>query len=614
MGNKKNAFMHHADVALVTGACGGIGREIAVGLAETGFNVILTCRPTSVDRCANETASLWKERGVAERTFVVEAVDFADCTSVASFVARVRKGWRSRLRVLVNNAAIMPGTKREVTRNGMESTFQVNVLGYFSLMVALHPVLAQNAPSSVVNVASDLSAPPQLDDVEFARRPWNKGLAYGESKAFVQALTWEFAARYNGSRVAYNALHPGATHTQMNHGHSRDSARSCANHTVWLAANAAEAGLSSTWWMMTRLAGNERRSIQRKKLYDPPSDVRAALWAYCESAWATCISSSSQPVASARGPTRHGRDDASEAAEPLHLASRRGALSVYEREGFVVLRNVFTTEEIVAIRNTVVTYLKQNVRTSESSEAGSSQLRRRISMIDMGGWYIADFPAASAALSKVFSDYLGMRRIQAVLHDLFGSSDFSALTRNEVYIDWSSQWHMDALHADLKLYNAGLPDVWKRLPNNGTHHIITTTLYLQDHSRDTQALTVRPCERYEIGRPTRNASTCGPTEATLQPSLGDLVFFDSRIFHRGQTRDHANFARSLDVSHRIAISVSFGLNNAFSERWARGFAMRNEIINNRSLCGGQFDWHRRMKALLGVPSSAKCLAASSCVY
>ena len=62
------------------------------------------------------------------------------------------------------------------------------------------------------------------------------------------------------------------------------------------------------------------------------------------------------------------------------------------------------------------------------------------------------------------------------------------------------------------------------------------------------------------------------TEATLHVAKGDLVLFDARLHHRGQTREYANYERrTLAGPHRMVVSITFGRNNAFSEAFERGF-------------------------------------------
>ena len=97
------------DVAVVTGAAGSIGREIAVGLAENGFDVVVACRPGSEARCANVTSSLWSmRRRAAGRHFYIEPIDFSACLSVGAFVQRVSARYGARLVAIVAFAAAQP--------------------------------------------------------------------------------------------------------------------------------------------------------------------------------------------------------------------------------------------------------------------------------------------------------------------------------------------------------------------------------------------------------------------------------------------------------------------------------------------------------------------------
>ena len=117
---------------------------------------------------------------------------------------------------------------------------------------------------------------------------------------------------------------------------------------------------------------------------------------------------------------------------------------------------------------------------------------------------------------------------------------------------------------------------------------VTVALYLQDHTGDDD-------ERALQLRTRSQQNTCFRTNyanysvVRAHPRKGDAIVFDSRIFHRGQSRAFANFRRSTRGPHRTLVTLNYGLRNAFSDGYDRGFAMRNLLFNNVTLCGGNID-------------------------
>lgn len=300
------------DVAVVTGAAGSIGREIAVGLAENGFDVVVACRPGAEARCANVTSSLWSmRRRAAGRRFYIEPIDFSACLSVGAFVQRVSARYGARLVAIVQAAAVVPpkSGERILTGDGMEATFQINVLGVYALMVGFQSALERSV--SVVNVASTFAGGMETTDLQLTSRVFNPATAYSQSKAAVQALTWDAAERYNGSGFVYNAVHPGVTHSQMNPGKSVDRARESAARSVQLARSAVSEGLQGTWWEM--VAG-EHRSERRPRRFDDPT-LRRAAWAYCERQW----DSHGCPVLGRAARGRHDQLSNVRLSTPVHV-------------------------------------------------------------------------------------------------------------------------------------------------------------------------------------------------------------------------------------------------------------------------------------------------------
>ena len=125
-------------------------------------------------------------------------------------------------------------------------------------------------------------------------------------------------------------------------------------------------------------------------------------------------------------------------------------------------------------------------------------------------------------------------------------------------------------------------------------------IYLQDDANDTQALTVRPGSHADKAVATDKRALEKLRMQPLHPRKGDhVVGFDSRLSHRGQGREYANFERALHGrEQRMVLSFSYGRKNAFSESHRRSFAMRNELVLNESLCRGAISGRCAQRAVL----------------
>ena len=196
---------------IVTGPTSGVGREIALQLADRGAEVILACRDIK------KGEDLAKE--IEQRTgskAVVMMIDTSSQESIREF-AREFLDRFDRLDVLINNAAGNRGTlPRNKSVDGIELTFATNVLGYFLLTQELLDLLKKSAPSRIINVASTFASDLDLDDLQFERRPFESFKAYAQSKACDRLLTWALARRLEGTGVTANAMTPGLiTETEL---------------------------------------------------------------------------------------------------------------------------------------------------------------------------------------------------------------------------------------------------------------------------------------------------------------------------------------------------------------------------------------------------------------
>jgi NAD(P)-dependent dehydrogenase (short-subunit alcohol dehydrogenase family) len=192
---------------VVTGAASGIGVETARALATTGAEVTLAVRDTTAGKLVAH--DITDSTGNTEVR--VAPLDLTDPESVRAFVA----AWDGPLHVLVANAGVM-ATPERYTPQGWELQFATNHLGHFALATGLHAALAAGAARIVVVSSSGHQRSPVVfDDVNFAFRPYDPWLAYGQSKTANVLFAVGATRRWAGDGITANALMPGAIHTNL---------------------------------------------------------------------------------------------------------------------------------------------------------------------------------------------------------------------------------------------------------------------------------------------------------------------------------------------------------------------------------------------------------------
>lgn len=196
---------------LITGATSGIGLEASVTLAREGHRVVLVGRDEARTRRAVDTV---KQRGESSQ---VESLlcDFASQASIRALAESYRAKYE-RLDVLINNAGTVNET-RSVTKDGIESTFAVNHLGYFLLTNLLLDLVIKSAPARIVVVSSigHYGGTMNLDDLGFEKGGYSIMAAYRRSKLANVMMTRCLAKRLTGKGVTANALHPGGVATRI---------------------------------------------------------------------------------------------------------------------------------------------------------------------------------------------------------------------------------------------------------------------------------------------------------------------------------------------------------------------------------------------------------------
>lgn len=197
---------------LVTGATDGIGKATALALARQNANVIIHGRnPAKLEATLAELRAATGNPALHP----VQA-DFASLAEVAALAGQVRREFPS-LNVLINNAGLLTD-HRQLSVDGLELTFAVNVLAPFLLTLGLLDTLKTNAPARIVNVASTALGGGVVDFSNLQlERHFEGWQAYANSKLMNVLLSHHLASELAGSGVVSNALCPGLIDTNFFH-------------------------------------------------------------------------------------------------------------------------------------------------------------------------------------------------------------------------------------------------------------------------------------------------------------------------------------------------------------------------------------------------------------
>lgn len=185
-------FDLHGRVALVTGGATGLGRAMAVGLAEHGADIAL------IDLDAD---------GMAQTQSAVEALGRRGCAIIADVsdaeqVTAAFEGFDTfseRLDILVNNAGIGPKARpQELTLTQWHRVMDVNVTGYFLCAQQAGQRMIRAQSGSIVNISSIAGSLAQ----------GRGSFVYSVSKSAVNQFTRELAVEWARHGIRVNAIQP----------------------------------------------------------------------------------------------------------------------------------------------------------------------------------------------------------------------------------------------------------------------------------------------------------------------------------------------------------------------------------------------------------------------
>ena len=188
-------------VAVVIGATSGIGKAIALGLADAGASVVPTGRRKEL---AQQTSLEVEVRG---RASLAITSDITDTQSINELAATVIERF-GKVDILVNAAGItVRRPTLEVSDHEWNEIMNTNLTGMLRACRAFGRHMIERRYGRIVNIAS-LTSLVALQEVA----------AYGASKAGVAALTKSLAVEWAPYGVCVNAILPGVFRTALNEG------------------------------------------------------------------------------------------------------------------------------------------------------------------------------------------------------------------------------------------------------------------------------------------------------------------------------------------------------------------------------------------------------------
>jgi len=184
--------------AVVTGAGRGIGRAIALRLAQDGANIVCVSRTESnSQKVADEVTAL-------DRKSWAVAVDVGDTEAVEVAVAKILEDTEG-VNILVNNAGVTrDGLLMRMSEEDWDTVLDTNLKGAFTLTKALARSMRKAENARIINISSVVGL------------MGNAGQAnYAASKAGLIGFTKSCAKEFAKSGITVNAIAPGFIATDM---------------------------------------------------------------------------------------------------------------------------------------------------------------------------------------------------------------------------------------------------------------------------------------------------------------------------------------------------------------------------------------------------------------
>lgn len=186
-------------VAFITGSTRGIGKQIAITLAESGYDIAVNYRTENDD--LKKTKKEIEEKGVKCFAVQGDVSNFEDCER---FIKEIIDEY-GRIDVLVNNAGITRDTLlMRMKKEDFESVIDINLVGTFNVTKNVISYMLKARSGRIINISSVVGVSGNAGQTN-----------YSASKAGIIGFTKSLAKEVGSRGILVNAVAPGFIETQM---------------------------------------------------------------------------------------------------------------------------------------------------------------------------------------------------------------------------------------------------------------------------------------------------------------------------------------------------------------------------------------------------------------